>query len=80
MIVEPTELIQGILDGKVPTPTKEDLRIAAKRQRDRERYAKQTNRNWKKHDPKSSTLDTYNVLGVDSVNETNRRVFLGESR
>ena len=80
MIVEPTELLQGILEGKVPTPIKEDLRIAAKRQRDRERYAKQTHIDWKKHDPKSSTLDTYNVLGVDSVNETNRRVFLGESR
>jgi hypothetical protein len=49
-IVEPTELLQGILEGKVPTPIKEDLRIAAKRQRDRERYAKQTHIDWKKHD------------------------------
>ena len=54
MIVEPTELLQGILDGKVPTPIKEDLRIAAKRQRDRERYANKTHIDWKKHDAISS--------------------------
>lgn len=31
--------IRGILQGRVPTPTKKEQQLAAKRERDRKRYA-----------------------------------------
>ena len=46
--------LSGILKGEVPTPTKEELRIAAKRQRDRKRYALKTNLNWTQDDTKTT--------------------------
>ena len=46
--------LSGILKGEVPTPTKEELRLAAKRQSDRKRYALKTNINWKQDDKKDA--------------------------
>ena len=45
----------GILNGKLPEASKEDLRLAAKRTRDRKRYAEKTHINWKQNDPSSDS-------------------------
>lgn len=66
------EDIAGILKGEVPAPTKEELRLAAKRQRDRKRYALKTQLNWTQDASTSTTLDSHNVLGVKDVSKTNR--------
>jgi hypothetical protein len=39
--------IRGILNGAVPVPTKKEQQLAAKRQRDRKRYALKANQPWK---------------------------------
>ena len=45
--------VGGILSGELPAQTKEDIRIAAKRERDRKRYAEKTQLNWNKNDSNS---------------------------
>lgn len=47
--------IRGILNGAVPVPTKKEQQLAAKRQRDRKRYALKANQPWKTNAPNSDS-------------------------